>query len=182
MTAAILVSNGFNEQDMTAAQRALVQAKIPMRIVSPENGLVNGWSGTDWGHHFAVDAPLSAALGADYDMLIVPGGARSIEKLKLTAHTKRFISSFMASGKPVAVFGDAVSVIAFAGCATGRTVAGPEEIADSMMQSGFVWTEEPLWIDENMMSGASADEAAAQEFAAAMIEFFTTYQLVKQAA
>ena len=105
---AILVANGFMQADMIAAQRRLIEEGAHVRIVSSEQGLVNGWTGDDWGHHFAIDNPLNAALAADYDMLVVPGGARSVDKLKLTAHTKRFIGSFLAMQKPVAVTGDGV--------------------------------------------------------------------------
>ena len=60
--AAMLVANGFSQQDMVAAQKALIQAGANVRVISPESGLVNGWEGEAWGHHFAVDAPLSSAL------------------------------------------------------------------------------------------------------------------------
>lgn len=112
---AILVANGFEEADMTATQRAMVAAGANARIVSPEPGLVNSWTGQAWGHHFAIDAALNSALGADFSMLVIPGGQRSIDKLKLTAHTKRFIGSFMAAQKPVAVWAGAMPIMEHAG-------------------------------------------------------------------
>ena len=111
---AILVANGFDEADMTATQRALAAAGAFAKIISSEPGLVNSWTGEAWGHHFAIDAQLNAALGADYGMLVIPGGTRSIDKLKLTAHTKRFIGSFMAAQKPVAVWGNAMQTMEYA--------------------------------------------------------------------
>ena len=112
---AILVANGFEEDHMTATQRALAAAGVFAKIISSEPGLVNSWTGQAWGHHFAIDAQLNNALGADYAMLVIPGGQRSAEKLKLTAHTKRFINSFMAAGKPVAVWGHATQIMEHAG-------------------------------------------------------------------
>lgn len=112
---AILVANGFEEADMTATQRAMVAAGANARIVSSEPGLVNSWTGQAWGHHFAIDAALNNALGADFAMLVIPGGQRSADKLKLTAHTKRFIGSFMAAQKPVAIWGSAAQIMEHAG-------------------------------------------------------------------
>jgi protease I len=115
---AILAANGFTQNDFTQTQRALLAAGATLKVVSPDQGLVNGWEGSAWGHHFAVDQVLSTVLGADYDMLVVPGGQRSIDKLKTTAHTRRFISSFMNSGKPVAMFGEAAELLDHSGLAT----------------------------------------------------------------
>ena len=112
---AILAANGFDQTQFTAAQRALMNAGATLKVVSPDQGLVNGWEGNAWGHHFAVDQGLSTALGVDYDMLVVPGGPCSMDKLKTTAHTKRFLNSFMTSMKPVVMFEDAVSLLEFAG-------------------------------------------------------------------
>lgn len=108
---AILAANGFDEADMIAAQRALVAAGATMRLVSSDNGLVNGWDGKGWGHNFPVDAALNTALGVDFDGLVIVGGQRSFDKLKMTAHTKRFIGSFMLAQKPVVAFGDAANVL-----------------------------------------------------------------------
>src|ERR1700760_1574067 len=108
---AILVANGFNQQELMLAQRSLLDAGAHARIVSPESGLVHSWADDGWGHNYAIDAQLSEALGADYAMLVVPGGNRSMDKLKLTAHTKRFLGSFLAMQKPVALCGDALMLL-----------------------------------------------------------------------
>ena len=97
---------------------------------------MNGWEGSGWGHNYAVDAPLNMALGVDYAALIIPGGQRSIEKLKLTAHTRRFIGSFMAADKPVAVMGDAMMLMAMAEQVIDRKVAGPDECRSICEESG----------------------------------------------
>jgi protease I len=112
---ALLVANGFDQNDFTDVQKALIAANASVKVISPDQGLVNGWEGQGWGHHFPVDQVLSTALGADYDMLVVPGGSRSLEKLKTTAHTKRFVNSFINAEKPVAMLCDAVDMLAYAG-------------------------------------------------------------------
>lgn len=179
---AILVANGFSEQDMTETQRALLTAGANIRVVSMDNGLVNGWHGTGWGHHFAVDSALSSALAADYDMLVIPGGQRSLDKLKLTAHTRRFIGGFMAASKPVAAFGDAVDLLAFTEQTVGRTLAGPEALREPMERSGAVWSASDSAIDGNLMSGRS-DEQTRPAFIPAVIAHFASFaELAKAAA
>ncbi len=133
---AILAANGFDEADMIAAQRALVAAGATMRLVSSDNGLVNGWDGKGWGHNFPVDAALNTALGVDYDGLVIVGGQRSFDKLKMTAHTKRFIGSFMLAQKPVVAFGEAADVLMEEGQRDADTVLKGDagEIAAKMVE------------------------------------------------
>lgn len=168
---AILVANGFSEADFIESQRALLQAGANARIVSPEAGLVNGWTGESWGHHFAVDANLSTALGADYAMMVVPGGKRSHDKLKLTPHTKRFISNFMTAKKPVALFGDALNVMVSSEAVQGRTLAGPATMKPAVEEMGGTWSEDMPAHHDHVMSGDVTSENRA-DFIKAMIDFF----------
>ena len=153
---AVLVANGFCEQDLTQAQRVLLSAGVDMRIISMDNGLVNSWSGENWGLNFAADKMLSEALAVDYGMLLVPGGKRSIEKLKLTAHTRRFVNGFLNAGKPVVMCGDAVELLDFAGVASEYSAADPQD-------EGYV-------VDRHLMSGASTDENR-EDFCQAMASY-----------
>ncbi len=176
---AILVANGFNEQDLTHTQRALQSKGANTRIIGMDQGLVNSWTGDSWGHHFASDAVLSTALAADFDMLVVPGGRRSVEKLKLTAHTRRFIGGFMDAGKPVAIFDDALELLVFAGRVQGRTVAGPEGSMQAATDSGATSSEEICVIDGALISGYNAD---INVYVEAVIEHFSSIPSMKVAA
>lgn len=117
---AVLVANGFNETDMTQAQRALQDSGADIRIVSMDQGLVNSWRDGSWGLNFVADAFLNKALAVDFDMLIVPGGQRSMDKLKQTAHTRRFVGGFVNAGKPVVAFDEANDLLVDLECMDGR--------------------------------------------------------------
>jgi protease I len=159
------VANGFCEADVTQSQRALLELGATIRIISPEVGLTNGWAETNWGHNFAVDANIRTALGADYSMLIVPGGIRSIEKLRLTAHTKRVISSFIMTNKPVAVFDEAFELLANAADLTGRTVSGPAANQSAAALAAAQWDASGIALDNNLLTATTAekrDEVIAQ--------------------
>ncbi len=123
---AILVANGFSEQDLIKTQRVAQGLGGDTRIVSMDQGLVNSWNGEGWGLNFAADQGLNSALAADYSVLLIPGGQRSIDKLKLTAHTRRFINGFLASGKLVVAANEAIDILAFTEVLEGRAVANSE--------------------------------------------------------
>jgi len=171
---AVLVANGFSEKDLTLTQKAMMHTGANMRIVGMDHGLVNSWNGEGWGLNFASDQALSRALSADFDMLIVPGGQRSIEKLELTAHTRRFLSGFVETDKPVVLFEEALGLLLFAECADGLTVAGGDGLRDRAEGQGVAWSEAPYVISRNVMSGVSVEETR-EEFTAAVAEFLIHY-------
>ncbi len=178
---AFLVANGCTEQDMTEAQRALIEAGAMTKIISPDAGLVNGWAGDHWGHHYAVDTALATALSGDYDMLVVPGGQRALDKLMLTAHTKRFVNGFLVSDKPVVMFGDALHLLITTDNVRGRTVAGPETMKDVVAQAGGTWSESTPVRDGFLVTGAS-DEATRKVMITEMVDFFGEHATMRRNA
>ena len=167
---AILVANGFNENQMTFFQRGVLEAGANPRIVSVENGLANGWQGKAWGHYFAVDCPLTDALAADFDILVIPGGQRSLDKLKLTAHTRRFIGGFMAAQKPVALIGDAISLLVNTGQVKGVMVTGDESFKQSVLDAGGAWAENSPTIWSHVMTWNNIEENLTE-----MVEAFINF-------
>jgi protease I len=154
---AILAANGFREEDFTQSQRALQDLGAFVRIISLDAGLVNSWDGKAWGLNFAVDQALSSVLAVDFSMLVIPGGQRSAEKLKLTMHSKRFISGFLDYNKPVAVFDNALDLLIHVEKVDGRTVAGPEEMRDDVARAAGTWSDDAVCIDGNLLTSRRVD-------------------------
>ncbi len=178
---AVLAANGFDEKDFIAVQRAMAEAGATLRIISTDQGLVNGWDGQGWGHNFAVDTQLNTALGVDYDALVIPGGQRSMEKLRLTAHTRRFIGSFMGAMKPVAVMGDAMHLMVFAEQLNGKTVSAPAALEATVIKAGATWQETPVSMDGALVTGV-CDDASRASFISTMVELFEQNTALQQAA
>ncbi|HRQ62209.1 MAG TPA: DJ-1/PfpI family protein, partial [Alphaproteobacteria bacterium] len=174
---AILVANGFNEAEMVTAQKLLQKQGAYTRLISMDHGLVNSWTGTAWGHHFAADCVLSTALAADFSMLLIPGGRRSVEKLKLTAHTQRFIGGFLNAGKPLALMGDAIELLLNNPNARGRAVCGAEFLEQGVKAAGMVWSDSSVVADDNLITCRTAPEDVLAEGAEAIVHHFATYRM-----
>ncbi len=178
---AVLVANGFSEAHFIAAQKTMQEMGLTMSIVSPNQGLVNGWNGTGWGHNYAIDQQLNTALGADFDCLIIPGGERSMDKLMMTAHTRRFISSFMTAMKPVAVMGDSIQMMAKIEQLMNREVTGPDAMMDMVKNAGAHWMDAPNHMDGSMLTGV-CDEADMPQYLEMMRDMMMPNQDMDQAA
>ncbi len=173
---AILLANGFEERDLSETQRALMDMGATTRIVSVEQGLANSWANTNWGHYFAVDLNLASALAADFSMLVIPGGQRSIDKLKLTAHTKRFIGGFMLARKPVALFAEAAQLMIFAEQAKGRTFKSTEKLQPLLQEAGATLSAEPICISGNLISSCPQSQDDTKAYALAISQHFVASQ------
>jgi len=175
---AILVASGFEELQMTEPQKALLALGATVKLVGPES-LANGWHGDSWGHYFPVDGQLSSMLSADYDMLLVPGGARSMIKLAQTPHTKRIVSAFVDDQKPVALVGDGVEVLVIADRAEGVTVTGAEQSKAALEGAKAVWSNDEIQLSGNVLSAAGNDMPL---FIAEMTNLFLGQEQVRDAA
>lgn len=176
---AILVANGFDENQMAEIQRALIKAKAEIRTVAPEQGVVNGWQGEGWGHHFPVNAQINEALGSDFDMLVLPGGSRGVARLKTNPHARRIINHFIAAEKPMAAIGDGVGLLALTGSLQDRIIAAPIETHDELRNAGATVTDETQVIDGNLLT-ANGDDL--QAWVEETVEFFAAPETVRQAA
>jgi protease I len=179
-TIAILVANGFEETEMTEPQRALLRAGATLRTISPEQGLVNGWHGKSWGHYFPVDMQVGDVLGADFDMLLLPGGERSVAKLQQSAHTRRIIGHFLDAGKPIAAMDGGVQLMALPGKLKNRTIAANEAMREELEAAGAVLTEETLVVDGITVTAHGPDALPA--FVEQLVRVFSESASVKKAA
>ncbi len=169
---AILVGNGFEEMQMTDCQRALIGAGAAVKIVSTANGLVNGWQGKGWGHYHPVDQQVGETLAADFDMLVLPSGERSLAKLLETAHTTRIIRGFRDGNKPVAAFGSGVDLLIAADRVMGLEISVNESSREKATAAGAQISEQPMTNTGVVLSATDLAEVPA--FVQQMIELFAS--------
>ncbi len=177
---AVLMANGFDEESFIAVQKKMQELGATIHVISTNQGLVNGWDGSGWGHNYAVDAQLNTALGVDYAALIIPGGQRSLEKLMLTAHTRRFVGSFMSANKPVVVMDDALKVMVYAMQLAEKTVAGDEKVRAESETAGACWSSESFYVDGALLTGRCCGENSDDYFAAMEDVFMEHVEMEKE--
>ncbi len=160
---AILAADGFDEKHMTTVQRALTNVKSHGKVVAPEQGLVNGWQGSGWGHYFTADSQLGDTLGSDYDALIILGGERATAKLKSNPHSRRIINHFLEADKPLAAIGSGVGLLALSAKSAGKKVAAAPAIAADIAAVGMAAEEADAACDGNLSTCAGGDVEAWME-------------------
>ncbi len=151
---AILVANGFEESHMTELHKSLVDTKAEIKIVSPEKGVVNSWHDGNWGHFFPANSHLPTSMSHHFDAVIVPGGSRHVSRLFANPQTARFMRGFMEDNKPVALFDDAVKIIAVDDLLEDRTVVAVESVKVALEEKEAKIGEGDIIVDDMLVTGA----------------------------
>jgi len=167
---AILAANGVQENHLTDSQKKLLSAGATIIMVGVDQGVITSWHGKGWGHHFAVDKTISTFLTADHDMLVIPGGERSVALFLKSPHTARIVGAFLAWGRPVAILGEGAEILMLNPKARGRTITAPETLREKVIAAGLTWSEDAITLDGNLLSSDGSGDI--NPFLDRMIAFF----------
>lgn len=160
---AILVTDGFEESELTSPKEAVEQAGAKAFIVSPKAGRIKSWKDGDWGRDFDVDMKLEDANPEDFDALILPGGVINPDTLRQDDRALSFVRSFFQAGKskPVAAICHGPLTLVSAGVVNGRTLTSYASIKDDLANAGASWVDKEVVCDKGLVTSRKPDDLDA---------------------
>lgn len=167
---AILVADGFEQEEMVEPRNALKNAGAQTFIISPVKGKVRGWEHTEWGDTFPVDIQLEKANPDDYEGLLLPGGVMNPDKLRANSKATQFVRDFFAQGKPVAAICHGPWTLIDAGVVKGREMTSYHSIRTDLINAGAKWVNEEVVVDMGLVTSRQPSDIPA--FNRKMIEEF----------
>lgn len=167
---AILITDGFEQVEMTEPRKALDEAGAGTEIVSPAKGKVRGWKMTDWGDSFQVDVPLDEADAEDYDALVLPGGVANPDKLRMNDTAVQFVRAFLQAGKPIAAICHGPWTLIEADGVQGRTMTSWPSLKTDLKNAGANWVDRSVVTDNGLVTSRKPDDLP--DFNRKMIEEF----------
>lgn len=167
---AILVADGFEQVEMTEPKKALEQAGAKTTIVSLKSGKVRGWKTTDWGDEFEVDELVKNAKAQDFDALLLPGGVKNPDYLRVEPDAVNFARAFLEAGKPVAAICHGPWTLIETGLIKGRRMTSYPSIRTDLKNAGAQWVDEEVVVDNGLVTSRKPDDIPA--FNRKMIEEF----------
>ncbi len=168
---AILVSDGFEQSEMTEPKKALNTAGAITTIVSPVKGKVKGWQHKNWGDEFPVDLDLSNANAVEFDALLLPGGVMNPDTLRMNPKAIEFIKGFLNADKPIAAICHGPWPLIEADGLEGKTVTSWSSIKTDLINAGAKWVDKEVVQDGNLVTSRKPEDIPA--FNIAMIKLFT---------
>ncbi|MBI4425648.1 MAG: DJ-1/PfpI family protein [Elusimicrobia bacterium] len=83
----------------------------------------------------------------DYDLLVLPGGAKAMEYMRQDPEILKFIADFHAAGKVIASICHAGQLLISARIVKGRKVSGYYSIKDDIENAGATYVDAPFVTD-----------------------------------
>lgn len=167
---AILVTDGFEQVEMTEPRQALERAGAQTILISPTEGKVKAWQHTNWGDEFSVDMPLQQADADDFDALLLPGGVMSPDKLRMQPKAVALVREFFEAGKPVAAICHGPWTLINAQVVHGRTLTSWPSLRADLENAGAHWVDQEAVTDQGLVTSRNPNDIPA--FNRAMLEEF----------
>ena len=170
MKVAILVTDGFEQAEMTEPRKALDAAGADTRIVSPKEGSVRGWKHHDQADVFEVDTPLAQAAAHEFDALLLPGGVVNPDALRIDEQAIAFIRDFVKADKPVAAICHGPWTLIEARAVEGRTMTSWPSLRTDLSNAGAKWVDREVVVDGNLITSRKPQDLPA--FDREMVKLF----------
>jgi protease I len=161
MRVAILITDGFEQVELTGPKEALDKQGITSQLISQKPGKVRGFNHHDKGDQFNVDLTFDKASPDDFDAVLLPGGVINGDQLRVIPEAQRFVQKIDEAGKPVFVICHGGWLLVSAGLVDGRTMTSWPTLQDDIRNAGGTWVDEEAVVDGNWVSSRKPDDIPA---------------------
>jgi protease I len=97
----------------------------------------------------------------EYDLLVLPGGVKALEKLRLIPKIIEFIAVWNSMKKVISSTCHGAQLLISARIVKGRKISGYYSIEDDINNAGATYSREPFAIDDNIISSPHYDHMGA---------------------
>ena len=167
---AILAADGFEQVELLLPREALHQAGATTEIISLEAGQIQGLNHIDKGEKVEVDWTVQDVRAADYDGLLLPGGAVNPDTLRLNDQAVALVREFYDSGKPIAAICHAPWMLSESGVVKGLHMTSWPSLQHELKLGGANWVDQEVVTDRGVVTSRKPDDIPA--FNRKMIEEF----------
>ncbi len=158
---AILVTEGFEQVEMTRPREALEQAGATTMLVAPKGGDVLAFKHHDKADKFKVDLELAKASATEFDAVLLPGGVINADALRIEKKAQQFVQELDKAGKPIFVICHGAWLLISAGLVKGHTITSWPTLQDDLRNAGADWVDKDCVRDRNWVSSRKPDDLPA---------------------
>lgn len=120
-------------------------------IVAEKTGMIRGILGTEIHAHVATS--VITKYYHDYDLLVLPGGVKAMEKLRQDQDALYFVKQWADLNKPIASMCSGAQMLISARVhLIGRRIAAYPAMAVDVENAGAIFVNEPVVVDGNIVS------------------------------
>lgn len=149
---AFLATNGVDESEFAQPWAAVTDAGASAELVSIQPGEIQSVSKGEKAGKFKVDRLVTEVSARDYDALVLPGGVKSPDTLRMNPSAVEFVRSFMESDKPVGAICHGPWMLIEAGVVRGRMLTSYPSLQTDIRNAGGEWADRTVISDQHLVT------------------------------
>ena len=154
----IVATDGFEEWELFGPREILQKRGAEVVLASTRLDPIQATIHDDPGKTIRPDLRVEQASADDFDALILPGGVRNPDALRLHPDVIRLIRDFARQGKPVAAICHGPWLLVEADLLRGRTATSWPSIRTDLRNAGANVVDEPVVVDGNIVTSRKPDD------------------------
>lgn len=163
---ALLATDGFEDSELVQPLEVLRAAGATVTIISDGGDVITGEDDTV----IDVDETLADIEGVEFDGLLLPGGVKNPDKLRMNESAVAFVRSFFEQHKPVAAICHAPWMLVEADVLHDRKLTSWPSLKTDIRNAGGEWVNEEVVVDQGLITSRKPSDLDA--FCAKLIEEF----------
>ena len=164
----IVATDGFEESELFEPRRMLIEEGAEVKLASPALRPIQATVLDDPGRTIRPDMTIGEASAEDFDALILPGGVRNPDSLRMDEKAIALIRDFDAAGKPVAAICHGPWLLVEADLVRGRTVTAWPSIRTDLRNAGGKVVDQPVAVDGHIITSRKPGDV--EPFTRALVE------------
>ena len=157
----IVATDGFEEWELFGPRQILQQRGADVVLASLKRDPIQATIHDDPGKTIRPDLTVDEANADDFDALILPGGVRNPDQLRLHGNVIALIRAFAEQGKPVGAICHGPWLLVEADLLRGRTATSWPSIRTDLRNAGANVVDEAAVTDGNIVTSRKPDDVEA---------------------
>ena len=157
----IVATDGFEEWELFGPKQILENAGAIVKLASLDTKPIQATVHDDPGQTIRPDMTIDEANSSDFDALVLPGGVRNPDQLRMHGDVVALISRFAEQGKPVGAICHGPWLLVEADLLRDRTATGWPSIRTDLRNAGAKVVDEPAVTDGNIVTSRKPDDVEA---------------------
>jgi protease I len=164
----IIATDGFEEWELFGPRQIFQKRGAEVVLASPKRDPIQATIHDDPGKTIRPDMTLDEAQAEDFDALIIPGGVRNPDHLRMNVRAIELIRDFARQGKPIGAICHGPWLLVEADLLRGRTATSWPSIRTDLSNAGARVVDEAVVVDGNIVTSRNPDDV--EPFTNALID------------
>jgi protease I len=157
----IVATDGFEEWELFGPREILQKRGAEVVLASLKTDPIQATVHDDPGKTIRPDLTVDEASADDFDALILPGGVRNPDHLRLHGNVIELIKAFDRQGKPVAAICHGPWLLVEADLLRGKTATSWPSIRTDLRNAGANVIDQSAVTDGNIVTSRNPDDVEA---------------------